>query len=60
MRDPTYKSYVNQVLPYVNPPLDYVSYSNWEIEEAQERVSLVGCIGCLCRGERSGSPAADC
>lgn len=37
MRDPTYKSFVNQVLPYINPPVDFVSYSNWEIEEAKER-----------------------
>ncbi|KAI8469560.1 MAG: hypothetical protein J3K34DRAFT_277261 [Monoraphidium minutum] len=37
MADPTYKSFVNQVLPFIDPPIDFVSYSNWEIEEARER-----------------------
>jgi hypothetical protein len=44
MRDPTYKSFANQVLPFVNPPVDFVSYSNWEIEEAQERVRGGGVV----------------
>ena len=45
MRDPTYKSFVNQVVPYINPPIDFISYSNWEIEEEVERVSAVAGLG---------------
>jgi hypothetical protein len=49
MRDPTYASFINQVVPYINPPVNYLSYSNWEIEEERERVR-----GCLLQRRRRG------
>ncbi|GBF91324.1 hypothetical protein Rsub_03644 [Raphidocelis subcapitata] len=37
MRDPEYKCFINQVVPAIDPPIDFLSYSNWEIEEEFER-----------------------
>ena len=35
----THMQHTQQVVPYINPPIDFVSYSNWEIEEARERAA---------------------
>ena len=41
MASPSYPSFTNQVLPFIDPPIDFVSYSNWEIEEEFERVGAI-------------------
>lgn len=36
MADPSYASFVTAVLPRIDPPIDLVSFSNWELEERRE------------------------